>query len=77
MLVYVSASLEGLLSLFSCCFTQPTFRTFRALVVGQVSQTGRRTVTGMLVGARQSGVSITLALTVSLPVRAGQPIGSG
>ena len=32
------------------------FRRFRALVVGQVSQTGLRTVTGMLVGARQSGV---------------------
>lgn len=56
MLVYVPASLEGLLSLFSSCFTQPTFQTFRALVVGQISQTGLRTVTGMLVGARQSGV---------------------
>jgi hypothetical protein len=56
MLVYVPASLEGLLSLFSSCFTQPTFQTFRALVVGQVSQTGLRTITGMLVGARQSGV---------------------
>jgi len=57
MLVYVPASLEGLLSLFSSCFTQTTFQTFRALVVGQISQTGLRTITGMLVGARQSGVS--------------------
>ena len=38
------------------CFTRPGFRTFRALVAGQVSQTGLRTVTGMLVGARLSGV---------------------
>ena len=56
MLLHVPASLDGLLSLFSSCFTQPTFQTFRGLVVGQISQTGLRTVTGMLVGARLSGV---------------------
>jgi hypothetical protein len=55
-LLHVPASLDGLLSLFSSCFTQPTFQTFRALVVGQISQTGLRTVTGMLVGARLSGI---------------------
>ena len=49
-------SLDQLLVLFADCFSRPTFRTFRALVVGQVSQTGLRTVTGMLVGARLSGV---------------------
>jgi len=49
-------SLEGLLVLLAPCFTRPGFRTFRALVVGQVSQTGLRTVTGMLVGVRLSGV---------------------
>jgi SRSO17 transposase len=49
------ASLEGLLVLLAPCFTRPTFRTFRALAVGQISQTGLRTVTGMLVGARLSG----------------------
>jgi SRSO17 transposase len=49
------SSLEGLLVLLAPCFTRPTFRTFRALVVGQISQTGLRTVTGMLVGARLSG----------------------
>lgn len=49
-------SLEGLLVLLAPCFTQPGYRTFRALVAGQVSQTGLRTVTGMLVGARLSGV---------------------
>lgn len=54
MLPYVPASLDGLLSLLAPCFTQPTFQTFRALVVGQVSQTGLRTVCGMLVGARLS-----------------------
>jgi hypothetical protein len=44
MLLHVPASLDGLLYLFSGCFTQPTFQTFRALVVGQISQTGLRTV---------------------------------
>jgi SRSO17 transposase len=52
----VPVSLNALLVLFSSCFTAPSFRTFRALVVGQVSQTGLRTVTGMLVGSRLSGV---------------------
>jgi SRSO17 transposase len=52
----VPCSLDGLLSLFRPYFTQPSFQTFRALVVGQVAQTGRRTVCGMLVGVRLSGV---------------------
>lgn len=56
MLLHVPASLDSLLSLLACCFTQPTFQTFRALVVGQISQTGLRTVCGMLVGAGLSGV---------------------
>jgi hypothetical protein len=56
MLLHVPVSLDGLLSLFRCCFSQPSFQTFRAMVLGQVSQTGRRTVYGMLVGARLSGV---------------------
>ncbi|MCA1678731.1 MAG: transposase, partial [Actinobacteria bacterium] len=56
MLLHVPASLEGLLSLFADCFTKPTLQTFRALVVGQISQTGQRTVCGMLVGARLSQV---------------------
>ena len=56
MLLHVPVSLDGLLALFASCFTQPTFQTFRGLVVGQVSQIGPRTVCGMLVGARLSGV---------------------
>jgi hypothetical protein len=56
MLLHVPVSLDGLLSLLAPCFTQPTFQTFRALLIGQVSQTGPRTVCGMLVGARLSGV---------------------
>jgi len=56
MLLHVPVSLDGLLSLFRPYFSQPSFHTFRAMVVGQVSQTGRRTVCGMLVGARLSGV---------------------
>jgi len=52
----VPSSLNALLVLFASCFTGPSFQTFRALVVGQVSQTGRRTITGMLVGSRLSGV---------------------
>lgn len=50
------SSLNGLLLLLAPCFTRPSFQTFRALVAGQISQTGLRTVTGMLVGARLSGV---------------------
>lgn len=50
------SSLNGLLVLFKTAFTQPTYRTFRALLIGQLSQTGLRTVCGMLVGARLSGV---------------------
>jgi DDE superfamily endonuclease len=50
------SSLEGLLVLLAPCFTRPTFLTFRAMVAGQISQTGLRTVTGMLIGARLSGI---------------------
>jgi hypothetical protein len=50
------SSLNELLLLLAPCFTRPSFQTFRALVAGQISQTGLRTVTGMLVGARLSGV---------------------
>jgi len=56
MLLDVPASLDSLLSLFSYCFTQPTFQTFRAMIVGQISQTRLRTVCGMLVGCRLAGV---------------------
>jgi hypothetical protein len=52
----VPSSLDELLLLFLPCFTRPTFQTFGALVVGQVSQTRLRCVTGMLVGARLSEV---------------------
>jgi hypothetical protein len=52
----VPSSLNELLLLFAPCFSRPTFRTFCALVVGQVSHTRLRCVTGMLVGARFSGV---------------------
>ncbi len=50
------SSLTELLLLFAPCFSRPTYRTFVALVAGQMSQTSLRTVTGMLVGARLSGV---------------------
>jgi hypothetical protein len=56
MLLDVPASLDGLLVLLRPCFTQPSFQTFRALLVGQICQTAQRTVCGMLVGARLSGV---------------------
>ena len=52
----VPSSLNELLLLFAPCFSRPTFQTFRAMVVGQISQTSLRTVCGMLVGARLSGV---------------------
>jgi SRSO17 transposase len=52
----VPSSLNGLLLLFAPCFSRPTFETFCGLVAGQISQTRLRCVTGMLVGARLSGV---------------------
>jgi hypothetical protein len=52
----VPSALHELLLLFAPCFSPPTFRTFCALVAGQVSQTRLQCVTGMLVGARLSGV---------------------
>ena len=48
------SSLNELLLLFATCFSRPTYRTFCALVVGQISQTRVRCVTGMLIGARLS-----------------------
>jgi DDE superfamily endonuclease len=54
--LHVPASLDALLSLLRGAFTQPTFQTFRALVVGFVSRVGEHTVTGMLIGARLGGV---------------------
>lgn len=54
--VAAPASLTGLLGEFRCCFTAPTFATFCALACGFLAQTGRRTVCGMLVGARLSRV---------------------
>jgi hypothetical protein len=50
------ASLAGLLSEFRGCFSAWTFPVFCVLVCGMLAQTGRRTVTGMLVGARLSRV---------------------
>jgi hypothetical protein len=48
-------SLADLLAAFAPCFTQPTFRTFQALVAGFLTQPGQRTVTGMLTGAGLAG----------------------
>jgi DDE superfamily endonuclease len=48
-------TLTTLLAVFASCFTQPTFGTFQALVAGFLAQPGRRTVTGMLVGAGLAG----------------------
>ena len=49
-------SLVTLLAAFQPCFTAPSFRTFCALAAGFLTQTGRRTVCGMLTGAGLSRV---------------------
>jgi DDE superfamily endonuclease len=49
-------SLADLLAGFRPCFTAPTFGVFQAMVCGLVTQPGRRTITGMLAGARLAGV---------------------
>src|SRR6266511_2710624 len=48
-------SLADLLIAFGPCFTQPTMRTFQALVGGFLAWPGQRTVTGMLAGAGLAG----------------------
>jgi hypothetical protein len=47
----VPSSLLALLEVLRPCFTAPTFRTFCAMAVGLVGQTGSATVCGMLTGA--------------------------
>src|ERR1700691_2593104 len=47
----VPASLMTLLSGFAPLFTAPSFRTFCGLACGFLTQTGKRTVCGMLTGA--------------------------
>ena len=51
----VPTSLAGLLSLLAPCFTQPTFQTFSALLVGFVGRVRDCTVTGMLQAAGLAG----------------------
>src|SRR6266576_1899941 len=50
----VPASLMPLLAVFSPLFTAPSFRTFTMLACGFLAQSGKRTVCGMLTGARLS-----------------------
>ncbi|MFF7646863.1 transposase [Streptomyces canus] len=47
----VPASLLAVLGALRGSFTSPTFSTFAALVTGLIANTGRGTVTGMLLGA--------------------------
>jgi len=54
--VTIPVSFAVLLEGFRPCFTAPTFRVFRALVVGMLAAAGRRTVCGMLVGAGLSAL---------------------
>ena len=51
----VPGSLGELVSLFAGCFTQPTFQTFRALLVGFIARVGEHTVTGCLVACGMAG----------------------
>jgi len=51
----VPGSLAELVSLFAGCFTQPTFRTFRALLVGFIARVGEHTITGCLVACGVAG----------------------
>ena len=51
----VPGSLAELVSLFAGCFTQPTFRTFRALLVGFIARVGEHTITGCLVACGAAG----------------------
>jgi hypothetical protein len=52
----VPSSLQGLLSLFDGCFTQPTLQTFSLLVVGMIGRVRDCTITGILQAAGLAGV---------------------
>jgi len=52
--VPVPPSLQALLGEFRCCFSAWTFPVFCALACGLLAQSARRTVCGMLLGARLS-----------------------
>jgi hypothetical protein len=51
----VPASLLAVLGVLRGSFTFPTFSTFAAVVTGLIANTGRGTVTGMLLGANVTG----------------------
>jgi hypothetical protein len=53
--LHVPGSLAGLVSLFEGCFTQPTFATFRALLVGYIARVGEHTITGCLIACGMAG----------------------
>ena len=46
--MYLVSSMDGLIQQFSCCFTEPSFRTFSVIVAGWLLGRHRRTVTGVL-----------------------------
>ena len=73
----VPSSLDALLLLFGSCFTGPSFQTFRARVVGQVSQTGFGRSLGCLWGRGCRGYGITAARTGSSARPAGLWTSSG
>lgn len=52
----VPSSLQGVLVLLGPCFSQPTFQTFSALLIGSVARVRDCTVTGMLRAAGLAGV---------------------
>jgi hypothetical protein len=54
-MLQVPGSLAELVSLFAGCFTQPTFRTFRALLVGFIATVGEHTITGCLLASGMAG----------------------
>lgn len=47
-MMYLVSSMDGLVQQFSCCFTEPSFRTFTVIVSGWLLGRCRRTVTGVL-----------------------------
>lgn len=55
--VTLPASLMLLLDPLRSCFTAPTFRTFCALLVGQVTAVHRRTVCGMWIASGLSAIA--------------------
>lgn len=74
----VPASWTGVLEMFRPVFRRRgTFMLFTVLATGMVTQTGRRSVVGMLSGARMAGGGLVSCRVPVLSTRCGMSSSGG